>query len=162
MARLLPGQPSCPDCGARATAQAKACAECGCRFLEDSPSAARTRAASGRRVRAAALAAGGVGALACAAILVAGSAGEAGDATSDRAASNLLSSHPLSARAAERQLEARFTWPRGDRSASARCSQLQPRPAHAIRHCRIRYPGGTERTVIVLTNPQGHELLVEP
>jgi hypothetical protein len=31
----------------------------------------------------------------------------------------------------------------------------------AARRCRIRYTGGPERTVIVLSNPQGYELLVE-
>jgi hypothetical protein len=51
--------------------------------------------------------------------------------------------------------------PRDGDSAAARCSALEPRPAHAIRWCRIRYARGGERTVIVLTNPQGFELLVE-
>lgn len=95
---------------------------------------------------------------------------EAGDAGADPAGTpaadaprpQLLSRHPLSARAAERRLEARFTSLRDHDSAAARCSALKPRPAHAIRHCRIRYPGGLERTVVVLSNPQGHELLIDP
>jgi hypothetical protein len=75
---------------------------------------------------------------------------------------DLLASHPLSARAAERRLEARFTSPRDDETASARCSALEPRPTDALRRCRIRYPGGTTRTVVLLTNPRGQQLLVEP
>ena len=73
----------------------------------------------------------------------------------------MLARHPLSARAAERRLEERFGSAGDDDTASARCSALQPRPAHAIRWCRIRYAHGGERTVIVLSNPRGHELLVE-
>jgi len=116
------------------------------------------------------LAAAAIAAVGLTALVAAQGAREAGDASLDRKSAPgaerprppVLSSHPLSARAAERRLEARFTSPRDDDSAGARCSALRPRPAHAIRRCRIRYPGGTERTVIVLTNPQGHELLIEP
>jgi hypothetical protein len=79
-----------------------------------------------------------------------------------RTGPEVLSTHPLSTRAAERRLEARFTSAPDDDSAAARCSALEPRPAHAIRHCSIRYPGGAERSVVVLTNPQGRELLMEP
>jgi hypothetical protein len=78
-----------------------------------------------------------------------------------RSGHEVLSRRPLSARAAEQRLEERFVSARDDDTASARCSALQPRPAHAIRWCRIRYARGGERTVIVLSNPQGHELLVE-
>jgi rubredoxin len=111
VAEPLPARPSCPECGARASARSKACADCGYAFVEDSPRAGRPR----RR----------------------------------------------SARAAERRLEARFVSPNDDDVGSASCSALQPRPAHAIRWCRIGYAYGGERTVIVLLNPQGHELLVE-
>lgn len=94
---------------------------------------------------------------------------DAGDAGQDppgpvgerRSGPEVLARHPLSARAAERRLEERFGSADDDDTASARCSALQPRPAHAIRWCRIRYAHGGERTVIVLSNPQGHELLVE-
>jgi hypothetical protein len=75
---------------------------------------------------------------------------------------DVLARHPLSARAAERRLEARFTSLRDDDSASARCSALEPRPTDAVRHCRIRYSGGTVRTVVLVTNPRGQQLLVEP
>jgi hypothetical protein len=154
------------------TALAKACADCGYRFLDDSFPAAHARTAlrARRRVRAVALTAGGAAALASTAVVVTGHTQDAGDASRDRegaaqaarARPDVLSSHPLSARAAERQLEARFTSPRDGDNTAARCSPLKPRPAHAIRHCRIRYPGGIERIVVVLTNPQGHELLLEP
>jgi hypothetical protein len=77
-----------------------------------------------------------------------------------RAGPELLSRHPLSARAAERRLEERFASQRGHDSASAHCSALEPRPAHAIRRCRIRFTRGDVWTVIVLSNPQGFELLV--
>jgi hypothetical protein len=78
-----------------------------------------------------------------------------------RTATELLSNHPLSTREAERRLEARFTSPRDDDSAAARCSAREPRPAHAIRHCRIRYPNGTQRTVVLLLDARGRELLSE-
>jgi hypothetical protein len=156
VAHVPPGL-SCPNCGARAAAQAEACAHCGCRFVE-----------AGRRpVRNVLRPAGAVAAVG-AVTLVAWIALDAGDARPERSAPEartgpeMLSPHPLSTRAVERRLEARFVSLRDDDSAAARCSPLSPRPAHAIRHCRIRYPSGAERMVVVLTNPQGRELLVEP
>jgi hypothetical protein len=86
--------------------------------------------------------------------------GADGGSAGDRAGPDVLASHPLSTRAAERRLEARYTSLRDDDTAAARCSELQPRPAHAIRRCRIRYPHGGVRRVIVLTNPEGRELIV--
>jgi hypothetical protein len=83
-----------------------------------------------------------------------------GAAYGRRAGPELLSRRPLSALAAERRLEERFGAQRGHDGAFAHCSALEPRPAHAIRRCRIRYSRGRERTVIVLSNPQGFELLV--
>jgi hypothetical protein len=74
---------------------------------------------------------------------------------------DVLSSHPRSTGAVEYLLEARFASPRPGDSAVARCSALQPRPAHAIRRCRIRHPGGDVGAVVVLTNPQGQEVLVD-
>lgn len=129
------------------------------------------RAAGGaerRRFATLSLAAG-VLAAAAAALVVALGGGEADDAGAERRGAaadrvrtgpEVLSRSPLSARAAERRLEARFVSPRDDDTASASCSALEPRPAHAIRWCRIRYAHGGERTVIVLSNPQGYELLV--
>jgi hypothetical protein len=61
----------------------------------------------------------------------------------------------------EHLLEARFAAPRPGQSAVALCSALQPRPAHAIRRCQIRHPGGGISGVVVLTNPKGQEVLVD-
>jgi hypothetical protein len=80
---------------------------------------------------------------------------------SPRVPTELLSNHPLSAHEAERALEARFTSGGPPGSAAVRCSALEPRPAHAIRHCRIRYPNGTQRGVVVLLDARGRELLSE-
>ena len=179
MAESLPARPSCPDCGARASARSKACAECGYAFVEDPPRAGRpwrrsvkSGAAGGseaQRFATLPLAAGVLAAATAATLLVALGGGEADDAGAERRGAaadrartgpEVLSRRPLSAREAERRLEERFVSPRDDDSASARCSALEPRPAHAIRWCRIRYAHGGERTVIVLSNPQGYELLV--
>ena len=179
MAESLPARPSCPDCGARASARSKACTECGYAFVEDPPRAGRpwrrslTSGAAGgaeaRRFATLPLAAGVLAAATAATLLVALGGGEADDAGAERRGAaadrartgpEVLSRRPLSAREAERRLEERFVSPRDDDSASARCSALEPRPAHAIRWCRIRYAHGGERTVIVLSNPQGYELLV--
>jgi len=87
---------------------------------------------------------------------------EAGRApNSPRVLVDLLSNHPLSAHALERRLEARFTSERDDDSAAARCMAREPRPAHAIRRCRIRYPSGAQREVVVLLDARGRELLSE-
>ena len=64
-----------------------------------------------------------------------------------RVLTELLANHPLSRREAERRLEARFMSPGDDDSAAVRCAVRcavrEPRPAHAIRHCTIRYPNGS-------------------
>ena len=78
-----------------------------------------------------------------------------------RAPTELLANHPLSARELERRLEARFTSERDDDSAAARCSAREPRPAHAVRHCQIRYPNGVRRGVVVLLDARGRERLSE-
>jgi len=80
---------------------------------------------------------------------------------SPRVPTELLAEHPLSTREAERRLEARFTSPRDDDSAAVRCAGREPRPAHAIRRCRVRYPNGTQRNVVVLLDARGRELLSE-
>lgn len=166
MADPLSGQPSCPACGARAPARSRTCAACGYPFVEDAPRAARPR----RRFATLALAAGALAAAAATALLVSLGGADADDdgqgrrgaaADERRTGPEVLARNPLSARAAERRLEERFASAGDDDTASARCSALQPRPAHAIRWCRIRYAHGGERTVIVLSNPRGHELLVE-
>jgi hypothetical protein len=116
-----------------------------------------------------ALTSAGVAALATTTVVVAFDRGEADEASrrhgaaldAGRTGPEVLARHPLSGRAVERRLEERFVPPHDDDRPTARCSALQPRPAHAIRWCRIHYAGGSERTVIVLSNPQGYELLVE-
>jgi hypothetical protein len=133
------------------------CAACGYRFLEDRR--------PGRAL---------IGSLAVAAVVAAlvvmipgGSDAPATDVEAGRAPDSprmlteLLSNHPLSRRQVEQRLEDRFTAPRDDDSAAARCSARVPRPAHAIRHCRIRYPNGAQRGVVVLLDARGRELLSE-
>jgi hypothetical protein len=74
----------------------------------------------------------------------------------------VLSEHPLPTRDAELLLEERFTaLLRDDDSAAVRCSRREPRPAHSLRRCRVRYPSGIERTVVLLTNASGTEVLSE-
>ena len=148
---------SCPNCDAPAPAGARACTACGYRFLEDRR--------PGRAVFVAAVIAVAV----AVAVIVIPGGDDAHPADTEngrpldlpRTPTELLSNHPLSAREAERLLEARFTSPRDDDSAAARCAAREPRPAHAIRHCRIRYPNGTQRKVVVLLDARGRELLSE-
>jgi hypothetical protein len=126
--------------------------------------------ANRRRLRTVVWTVGAVAVVGAVGALVARDPGEATDTGVDPISTahrtptrvDVLASHPLSARAAERRLEARFTSPRDDDSVFARCSALEPRPTDALRRCRIRYPAGTVRTVVLLTNPRGQQLLVEP
>ena len=157
-------------CGARASARAESCADCGYRFVEDASHSPRARRPGGPRAGAVALAAIAIVGLAYAAgSLVAGDGQEASEARPDergaggglRVGLDVLSSNPLSTRGVERRLEARFAQPHQDGSAAARCSGLQPRPAHAIRRCHIDHPGGGESFVVVMTNPHGQEVLVD-
>jgi hypothetical protein len=151
------GQISCPECDLPAPAGARACPACGYRFLEDR-----------RPGRALALIAALAAAVAAAVVLIPGGDGgrpydvEAGRAADPpRVTVELLSNHPLSTREAESVLESRFTSDSDDDSAAARCSAREPRPAHAVRHCRIRYPNGARRQVVVLLDARGRELLSE-
>jgi hypothetical protein len=148
---------SCPNCDAPAPPGARVCDTCGYRFLED------------RRPGRALLAVAAVAAVVAAAVIVmpGGEESPQTDVEKGRAPdrprvpTELLSEHPLSTREAERRLEERFTQPKDDDSAAVRCAGREPRPAHAIRHCRIRYPNGTEREVVVLLDARGRELLSE-
>jgi hypothetical protein len=145
---------SCPNCDARAPVGARACPSCGCDFVGGERMSLR--------VRPAVLAGGALAAAAAALAVTLGGGDDAPAPAPDRAGPELLSEHPLSTRAAERLLEARFTSLRDDDSAAARCSARRPEPAHAVRRCRIRYPGGAERTVLLVMNARGRELLTEP
>ena len=148
---------SCPNCDAPAPPGARVCEDCGYRFLED------------RRPGRALLAIAAVAAaVAAAVILIPGGEdspprgrGEEPRPDLPRRPTELISEHPLSTREAERRLEARFTSPQDDDSAAAHCAGREPRPAHAIRHCRVRYPNGAHRLVVVLLDARGRELLSE-
>jgi hypothetical protein len=148
---------SCPNCDAPAPPGARFCENCGYRFLED------------RRPGRALLAGAALAALVVAAVIVIPGGDDASPndvengraPDSPRVPTELLSDHPLSARQAERRLEARFTSPEDDDSAAVSCASRQPRPAHAIRQCRVRYPNGAERRVVVLLDARGRELLAE-
>ena len=148
---------SCPNCDAPAPARARVCPACGYRFLEDRRPG---RALGVVRAIAAALTAAVV-------LIPGGDDAQPTDVEArrprdlPRVPTELLANHPLSRRAAERRLEARFTPLRDDDTAAARCSAREPRPAHAIRHCTIRYPNGAQRPVVVLTDARGRELLSE-
>ena len=151
------GQISCPECDAPAPARARACEACGYRFLEDR-----------RPGRALALTAALAAAVAAAVVLIPGGAAARPDdadagrlADRPRARVELLSGHPLSTREAESVLERRFTSDSDDDSAAASCSAREPRPAHALRHCRVSYPNGARRQVVILLDARGHELISE-
>jgi ribosomal protein L40E len=153
---------TCPNCDAPAPVQARSCARCGYRFLEDSGSVRRPR--PGRRTvvfgAAALVVVGGATVLA-----VAGASGGNEDAAAGNAPPahlEVLSEHPLATRAAERLLEERFITIRDDDTAAVRCSERVPKPAHSVRRCIVRYPGGIERRVVLLTNASGAEVLSKP
>ena len=105
------------------------CSTCGYRFLED------------RRPGRTLLAAAAVAALVAAAVIVipGGDDGRPADAEKGRAPdrprvpTELLSEHPLSAREAERRLEARFTSPGDDDSAAVRWPSAAPGASRAPR-----------------------------
>jgi hypothetical protein len=154
---------TCPSCDSPAPARARSCARCGYRFVEDGGRAPRPRRTGRSPVAlwiAAVLAAAG------AALLVVAIGGGGGpDAASEAAPAHhlaVLSRHPLSNHAAERALEARFVTIGHDYNASAHCSGRIPKPAHSVRRCRVRYPGGDERRVVLLTTANGAEVISEP
>lgn len=155
---VVPGEISCPRCDAPAPARARACAGCGFRFLEDERPAPHPSRGGAVALAVGALAAVGV----VAAVLVRGGGHETSQGVRSGPAPEVLSTHPLSTRAAERRLEARFTSLRDDDSAGVRCGQRHPEPAHAVRRCRIRYPNGAQRTVVLMMNARGRELLIGP
>ena len=151
---------TCPQCDAPAPARARGCARCGYRFLEDGE--ARRPPRPGPRAigyGAAAL----VGVVAVAAVLVLGRGSEQPNAAEPFATHlEVLSPHPIGPHAAERLLEDRyFTIPNDDES-DVHCSGRIPKPAHSVRRCELRYPGGTIRTVVLLTTANGAEVLSKP
>jgi hypothetical protein len=155
---------TCPSCDAPAPAMARSCARCGYRFVEDG-GPGRRPARPGRGTLALAVAVA-VACVAAAAFVVVATGGGGGEDAARGAApvSHLavLSRHPLSTRAAERALETRFVTIGHDDNAVARCSGRIPKPAHSVRRCRVRYPGGNEHAVVLLTTANGAEVISEP
>jgi hypothetical protein len=153
---------SCPSCNAPAAPGARVCGRCGYRFVEGGSERA-PRPGLGRALAA-------VAAVAAVAVVAAFAIGGGGDEPSrDRVAEldaprrlEVISERPLATRDAELLLEERFTaLLRDDDSAAVRCSEREPRPAHSLRRCQVRYPSGMERTIVVLTNASGTEVLSE-
>ncbi len=156
---------TCPSCDAPAPAGASGCGRCGYRFLEDGATGIRRPGRPSRRGVAAALAVGALVALAVTAVAVLGGDDEqaAADGDTGRGARlDVLARHPLSTAAAERVLTQRYLSMPDDDETDVRCSGREPRPAHSVRRCHILYPGGTDRTVVVITNANGSEVLSEP
>jgi len=141
----------CPECGAPADPGARSCSGCGYPFLE-----AVARAKLPRPVvpLLAILTLAGVGA-ALALTLMGGQ--PAPMANELGSFSDVLSERPLSARAAERRLEARFG--ADERALEAHCSQREPRPVYSLRRCVIGQPTGARRMLVVFTDVEGRELL---
>jgi hypothetical protein len=97
--------------------------------------------------------------------LVARGSGDAAESAPSESAQRrhleVLSARPLSTGAVERLLERRFLPASDDDESNVTCSEREPRPAYSIRHCIVRYPGGTERQVVMLTDASGAEVLTE-
>jgi hypothetical protein len=156
---------TCPSCDAPAPARAHACARCGYRFFEDGGPAAHLPR-PGRTALTLGAAATAVVAAAIAVILVVAGGGgtaETEDATAAAAPHPaVLSKVPMSRRAAERLLEERYLPVPDDDEADVTCSGRIPKPAYSVRRCSVRYPGGSAREIVVLTNPLGQEVLIKP
>ena len=157
---------TCPSCDAPAPAGARACGRCGYRFLEDGATGIPRPGRPSRRGVAAALVCGALAAVAVTAVAVLGGGGDeqaAADGEGGQGARlEVLARHPLSTPAAERVLTRRYLSNPDDDETGVRCSGREPRPAHSVRRCHILYPGGTDRTVVVITNANGSEVLSEP
>ena len=156
---------TCPSCDAPAPARAGACARCGYRFFEDGGPADHLPRPDRTALTLGAAATALVVAVIAAALLLTG--GGSGDDTADVAAAatphlTVLSQDPLSRRAAERLLEARYLPIPDDDEADVTCSVRIPKPAHSVRRCQVRYPGGVERRIVILTNGRGQEVLSKP
>ena len=152
---------TCPSCDAPAPAGARSCARCGYRFLETAP---------GRRerpsLRPVALYGGALAVAGAAAVLAIGALGggdgDVASSSESQAHLDILSEHPVSTPAAEQLLKRRYIGTRNDESASVKCSGRVPKPAHSVRRCIVHYPGGIERTVVLLTSANGAEVISKP
>jgi hypothetical protein len=155
---------TCPSCDAPAPAGASRCARCGYEFYEDG-GAALPRPRPSRRGWVAILAAAALVAIAVAGVAAIGGgddepAAAGGDAQD--AHLEVLSRHPLTTPAAERLLTGRYLAIPDDDESDVHCARRVPRPAHSVRRCDILYPGGTIRTIVVITTANGSEVLSEP
>ncbi|HVG74282.1 MAG TPA: hypothetical protein VM824_02795 [Thermoleophilaceae bacterium] len=156
---------TCPSCDAPAPPRARACARCGYRFFEDGgpadhlPRPDRTALTLGAAATVLV-----VLAITAAVLLTGGGGGDdpADVATAATPRPTVLSEEPLSRRAAERLLEERYLPIPDDDEADVTCSGRIPKPAYSVRRCRVHYPGGSEREIVVLTNPLGVEVLSKP
>jgi len=154
---------TCPSCDAPAPALARACPRCGYRFFEDGGPAEHLPRPDRTALTLGAGAAALVVLVIGAAVLLTGGDGEE-DTAGATVTSHLavLSQKPLSRLALERVLEARYLPVPDDDEADVSCSGRIPKPAHSVRRCRVRYPGGAERGIAVMTNARGAEVLSEP
>jgi hypothetical protein len=155
---------TCPSCDAPAPDRARACARCGYRFFEDGGPTGRLPRPDRRALTLGAAATAVAIVAIAAAVLLTGEGGNNETAAGATASAHLtiLSQHPLSRRALERSLEARYLPIPDDDEAAVRCSGRIPMPSHSVRRCRIHYPGGAERRIAVLTNARGAEVLSRP
>jgi hypothetical protein len=156
---------ACPSCDAPAQPRARACAGCGYRFFEDGGPADHIPRPDRTALTLGAAAAALVVVVIAAAVLLTGGGGSDDTADVARAATphlTVLSKDPLSRRAAERLLEERYLPIPDDDEADVTCSGRIPKPAYSVRRCRVHYPGGSERGIVVLTNSLGVEVLSKP
>jgi hypothetical protein len=158
-----PTDTTCPNCDAPVPARARSCVHCGYRFFEDGGPANHMP----RPDRTALLVGLGAALLVvvviAAAVLLMGSDGDEDTATASPAPHlPVLSQEPLSRRALERVLEARYLPIPDDDEADVTCSGRIPEPAHSVRRCVVHYPGGAERRIAIITNARGAEVLSSP
>ncbi len=154
---------TCPSCDAPAPARARTCARCGYRFLETGEGERSHPRPSGRQL-AIALCVAALVAVSVAGVALLGRGGDDSSAASDpspQAQLDVLSADPVATHTAERLLKQRYIGVRDDESAFVQCSDRVPKPAHSVRRCVVHYPGGAERTIVLITNANGAEVLSE-
>jgi hypothetical protein len=152
---------ACPNCDEPAPARARRCPRCGYEFVEG----AGARPGLSRAGWRSAIAAVAVLAGTLVAVMLAGGAEDEDAAQVTRAPQarlEVLSKRPLARHDAELLLERRYFPVPDDDESDVRCSRREPKPAHSVRRCQVVYPGGTERTVVLLTNASGAEVLSRP
>jgi ribosomal protein L40E len=154
---------TCPSCDAPAPARARRCARCGYQFLETGEGERSHPRPSGRQL-AIALSVAALVVVSVAGAALTGGGEDDSTAASDAAPQaqlDVLSARPLATDGAERLLKQRYIGVRNDESAFVRCSGRVAKPAHSVRRCVVHYPGGQERTIVLITNASGAEVLSE-